>query len=154
MKSPILPKTHLSSYHGKKLAQYIFLLLTTVTIIRSLIHIFAADGGAESIATLPLNTYSNEAANAVVMMFALWGVSQLLLGLVYLGVYFKYPALIPAMYVLIILEYLMRLGVGIFKPAETLGTAPGAIGNYILIPLSLFMLILSLKPSKKGALHE
>jgi hypothetical protein len=30
-------------------------------------------------------------------------------------------------------------------PVVTDGTAPGAIGNYILIPLALLMLVLSLK---------
>jgi hypothetical protein len=31
------------------------------------------------------------------------------------------------------------------KPIVTSGTAPGAIGNYVLIPLALLMLVLSLK---------
>jgi hypothetical protein len=34
------------------------------------------------------------------------------------------------------------------KPFETLGTAPGAIGNFVLIPLALLMLVLSLMPKK------
>jgi hypothetical protein len=31
------------------------------------------------------------------------------------------------------------------KPVITLGTAPGAMGNYVLIPLAPIMLVLSLK---------
>ena len=54
------------------------------------------------------------------------------------------------MYVLIIIEYTMRIVVGMIKPFEITGIAPGAIGNYIIIPLAIIMLILSiLQPNKK-----
>lgn len=37
-----------------------------------------------------------------------------------------------------------------FKPIETVGTAPGAIGNIVLPVVALVMLILSLIPRKKA----
>ena len=145
---PLLPKIVDNQYRGVKLAQYAFLLITAVTIVRSLIHVFAPDGGAQSIATIPLSAYSAEAAATVVLMFSLWGLSQLLMGLVYLGVYLKYKSLIPMMYVLLIVEYAMRIVVGQMKPIVTTGTAPGSVGSWIMVPVCVVLLVLSLLPGK------
>ena len=49
------------------------------------------------------------------------------------------------MYLFILVEYTGRMLLTFAKPIVATGTAPGAIGNYILIPLALLMLILSLK---------
>lgn len=140
----LFPSSIDNQYRGVKLAQYAFLLITAVTIVRSLIHVFAPDGGAQSIATIPLSAYSAEAAATVVLMFSLWGLSQLLMGLVYLGVYLKYKSLIPMMYVLLIVEYAMRIVVGQMKPIVTTGTAPGSVGNWIMVPVCVVLLVLSL----------
>jgi hypothetical protein len=144
----ILPKSLNNEYHGHFISKHTFLIITVASIIRSLIHIFAADGGAQSIATIPLENYSIEAASTIIMMFALWGISQLLMGIVFAYVYIKVKSLIPAMYVLLILEYSMRILVGIMKPIITVETAPGAYGNFIMVPLSILMLYLSLRNSK------
>jgi hypothetical protein len=45
-------------------------LMTLVGVIRSLLHIFLPDGGAQSIATIPLTTFPIEAQAVVVGMFA------------------------------------------------------------------------------------
>jgi hypothetical protein len=145
----ILPKTIDNVYKGNLISKYVFLLLTVVTIVRSLIHIFAADGGAHSIATIPLDSYTSEGAATVIMIFSLWGLAQLLMSVVYGVVYLRYKSLISAMYVLLIIEYIMRIVIGIMKPIVTVGTAPGGIGNYILVPLCVTMLLLSLIKSKK-----
>jgi hypothetical protein len=144
----LLPYVFDNRFRGMKISQYAFLLITVVTIIRSLIHVFAADGGAQSIATIPLDTYSSEAAATVILIFSLWGLSQMLMGLVYLGVYFKYKSLIPAMYVLMIIEYAMRIIIGQMKPIVTVGTAPGSVGNWVMVPVCIILLILSLRPTK------
>ena len=145
---PLLPKIVDNQYRGIKLSQYAFLLITAATIVRSLIHVFAPDGGAQSIATIPLTAYPADAAATVILMFSLWGLSQLLMGLIYLGVYVKYKSLIPMMYVLLIFEYVMRIVIGQMKPIVTTVTAPGSIGNWIMVPVCVVLLILSLIPRK------
>ena len=77
----LFPPTANNDYRGHWLALWVFVPITVVTLVRSGIHIFRADGGAQSIATIPLDTYSDPAATAVILVFALWGLSQLLLGL-------------------------------------------------------------------------
>jgi len=145
----ILPKIIDNQYKGKVIAKYVFLLLTIVTVARSLVHMFSPDGGAQSIATIPLDSYTSAGAASVIMIFSLWGLSQLLMGVVYGVVFLKYKSLIPFMYVLLIIEYIMRIVIGIMKPIVTTGTAPGGIGNYILVPLCIVMLVLSLIKSKR-----
>ncbi len=145
----LLPAVVDNNFRGIKLSQYAFLLLTAATLVRSLIHVFAPDGGAQSIATIPLASYSAEAAATVILMFSLWGLSQLLMGIVYLGVYLKYKSLIPAMYVLMIVEYAMRIIIGQMKPIVTTGTAPGSVGNWIMVPVCVVLLILSLIKRKE-----
>jgi hypothetical protein len=143
--SSLLPKSLNNDYHGHIIAKVGFLFITIVTLIRSLIHIFAMDGGAQSIATIPLDNYSIEASATIIMMFALWGISQLLMGIVYGVVYVRYKSLIPFMYLTLIIEYALRIMVGMMKPIITVGTAPGSISNYIMVPMCLVLLYLSIK---------
>ena len=147
-KSQILPDVIDNHYRGLKISQYAFFVIMAVTLVRSLIHVFAPDGGAQSIATIPLDTYTAEAASAVILMFSLWGLSQLLMGIVYLVVSLKYRSLIPAMYVLVIFEYAMRIVIGQMKPIITAGTAPGSIGSWIMVPVCIVLLALSLMPKR------
>ena len=140
----IFPETADNNYRGSKIALYVFMIIVAVTLVRSGIHIFAPDGGAQSIAGFPLNSYSDAASSLVILIFALWGASQLLMGLVYLVVLLRYKSLIPLMYVLIFIEYVSRMLLGVFKPAVSTHVVPGGVGDYIMIPLALIMLFLSL----------
>lgn len=146
----ILPKEINNNYNGKKIALYTFYLFTIMTVVRSLIHMFAADGGAQSIATIPLDTFSPQGASTVILIFSLWGLSQLIMGIFYVIVIWKYKSLIPLMYIFIFLEYLMRLILGIIKPIETTGTAPGGVINYIFIPLTIILFWLSINHKKSN----
>ena len=145
----LFPQSITNQYRGAFLARWVFVLLMLVTIARSLAHIFLPDGGAQSIATIPLDTFTVNGAAAIIHLFGLWGLSQLLFGLLYAIVLWRYQSLIPLMYLFILVEYTGRLLLTFAKPFETNGTAPGAIGNYVLIPLALVMLILSLQERSK-----
>jgi len=112
---------------------------------------FLEDGGAQSIATIPLDNYSVEASGVVIHIFAEWGLTQLLFGVLYAIVLWRYKILIPLMYLFIFIEYTSRLLLTMYKPIILEGTAPGGIGNYIMIPLALIMFVLSLLKTKKNA---
>ncbi|MFW5748188.1 MAG: hypothetical protein ACOCYT_01105 [Chloroflexota bacterium] len=140
----LFPRQVDNTYRGRPIARWVFIGLTIMTVGRSLVHMFASDGGAQSIATIPLDTFTPNGADAVVLIFALWGLSQLIIGLLYVVVLWRYQALIPLMYLFMIVEYAMRMFLGELKPIETTGTAPGAIGDYIIVPLATVMLILTL----------
>jgi len=145
MLEKMFPKQLNNDYAGSLIARWVFVLLTAVTLVRSLIHIFSPDGGAQSIATIPLDSFTSDGAAAVILTFSLWGLSQFLIGIIYIVVLWRYQALIPFMYLLIIIEYSMRIVLGFLKPIETAGTPPGAIGNLIIVPFTAIMLFLSLR---------
>jgi hypothetical protein len=52
-----------------------------------------------------------------------------------------YISLGHAGWLLLLIEYASRWLIGQFKPFETVSTAPGAIGNYVFVILSLLMLV-------------
>jgi hypothetical protein len=141
--STILPAKADNSIRGQRMTVYVFALIAIVSVVRSCIHILSPDGGAGSIAGMDLKV---SGASGIIFAFALWGSSQFLYGLIQLAVAFRYRSLVPAMYFLLLLEALLRMLVGYLKPVTFAHTPPGAIGNYVLLPLSLLMLALSLWP--------
>ncbi len=145
----LLPQPVTNHYAGHPLAKWVFAAITVFTIGRSLVHMFAPDGGAQSIATIALDSFTPGGANTVVTVFALWGLSQLIIGLLYAIVLWRYQSLIPLMYVFFAFEYFMRLIAGAYSPGvEKLATAPGEIGNLVFLPLGLVMLWLSLRENQ------
>jgi len=141
----IFPKQIDNDYKGSRIAAYVFLLLAIVGTLRSCVHIFAPDGGAGSIAGMDLTVAG---ANNIIFSFALWGSNQLLVAIIQLVVFFRYKRLIPMMYLLLVLEILLRMLVGQLKPPVFAHIPPGQIGNYIVLPLSLVMFYLSINTSK------
>ena len=85
----LFPRQVDNDYRGHPIALWLFVPITLITLGRSLVHMFRADGGAQSIATIALDSYTTAGSAAVIGTFAKWGLSQLLLGLVYLVVLWR-----------------------------------------------------------------
>jgi hypothetical protein len=127
----LLPTRADNDYRGHPLALWLFVPITLATLVRSAIHVFRSDGGAQSIATIPLDTFSAGAAAAVVLIFALWGLAQLMLGLLY--------------------EYAGRMGLGAWKPMQTLATPPGARFNLVMVGVAALLFVASLRTRARAA---
>lgn len=136
----ILPTPIDNTIRGVKLPFYVFALFAVVSTVRSCIHIFSPDGGAGSIAGMDLSVAG---AGGIIFAFGLWGSSQLLFAVIQLLVVFRYRSLVSFMYLMLILEVLLRELVGYMKPVTFAHPPPGAIGNQIILPLAVFMLVLS-----------
>ena len=145
----LLPATITNTYRGALIAKYVFMVMTVLTVGRSLVHIILPDGGAQTIATIPLDSYPQEASDTIIAMFAQWGLTQLMMGLFYMLVIWRYQSLIPLGWALILFEWTGRLVIGFFKPIETVETPPGAIGNMVIPILALVMLPMSLRVQTK-----
>jgi hypothetical protein len=150
----VFPRSIDNTFRGHRLALWAFYPITILTVGRSLVHVFREDGGAQSIATIPLDTFDAGGAEAVVSLFAFWGLSQLLLGVVFVVVALRYRALIPFMYVLILAEYAGRIGVGSVKSLPTTGVPPGAYLNLVLIVAAILGLVLSFWTSPEARAIE
>ncbi len=148
MLEKLFPKTIDDQYRGMAIAKWMFVAMAILTVGRSLAHMFLPDGGAQSIATIALDAFSPDASAGIVGIFAYWGLSQLLFGLLYVLVLWRYQSLIPLMWAFIFIEWIGRLLLGFYKPIETVDTAPGAVGNMIFPFVALVMLVLSLQERK------
>jgi hypothetical protein len=144
----LLPAKADNTIRGSKLPLYIFILLATIGVVRSCIHIFSPDGGAGSIAGMDLSV---SGANEVIFAFALWGAEQLIYALIQWIVILRYRSLIPLMWGVQFLETLGRILPGQLKPVTFSHTPPGAIQNYIYLGLAVAMLALALWSSQRAA---
>ncbi|MCU0522355.1 MAG: hypothetical protein MUF84_16875 [Anaerolineae bacterium] len=145
--SRFLPRVS-EGYRGSRLATYFLVLFAVVSTIRSLIHILAPDGGASSIAGIPVDV---EGGANIIAMFAQWGASQMILALLTWLVILRYRFLVPLMLAIVSAEQILRIGVGQLKPVVVAAPPPGEIGSYILLPLSLLALLLSLSRTSGAA---
>jgi hypothetical protein len=132
-----------ASYGGPAIAYYALVLLTIVSTARSLVHLLRADGGAQSVAGIPLQ--GKDGIN-IVAVFGQWGANQLVLAVAQWTVILRYPALVPAMWALALVEALLRQLAGWLKPLQLGGhKPPGAHGIKIQIVMAALLLAVSLE---------
>ena len=137
----IIPDTIENRIPNNKFVYYFTWLLVAFNFFRSLEHIFNEDGGAESIAGIPLESYSSEAANNLISIFAQWGFSQLVLACILLLVVLKMREFIPLMLLIIALENILRGAVALYKPLILVDAPPGAVSPIIgLVTLVVFFI--------------
>ena len=146
----LLPMPVDDRVRGHRLALWLFVPITLASLVRSALHVFLTDGGAQSIATIPLDSFTPAGASAVVALFGQWGLSQALLALVFAVVLLRYRALLSLMYLLLLVEYAGRLAIGAMSPLPTEGTPPGGPGNVVMIGVAAVGLVLSLRWREGG----
>ena len=135
---PANPKEYLG-YLGVRIATFAYLMLI---VARSLIHLFAADGGAESIAGL--NTSGTSGKN-LIAIFHQWGAIQLLLVTLMLVLFFAYRGLTPILIFFLSLDAPLRALAGMMGKIESSHTPPGEGLNwrvfYVLVVLFAVSLV-------------
>ncbi|CAF3608548.1 unnamed protein product [Rotaria socialis] len=130
-----------NNYAGPTLAVWFLVIINTIGTIRSLIHMFFHDGGAQSIATMNLNVSGSQ---NIVAIFGQWGGMQLIMAFFIWIILWRYREFVPLMIGEVLIEQLVRISIGHLKPTITTGTPPGRTGSMILLPVSIIMLIISL----------
>jgi hypothetical protein len=141
----LLPRHIDNTYHGYKLALWLFALLVLVKVAMSLNSIFNGYSVASSADGIPLDTFTPAGAQAVVSMFAAWGMAQLTICLLCILVLARYRAMIPFMFALLLLEHLGRRLIFQVMPIARTGTPAGFYVNLVLIALLVVGLALSLR---------
>lgn len=150
MFNQLLPERADNAYRGSKIALWIFALLLLMKIAMSVNCIFSGYSVATTADGLPLDTYTPAGAQAVVSLFATWGVTHLMLCLVGLLVLVRYRSLIPLMFTLLLLEQLGRKLAHQFLPTVRTGIPPGTYVNLFLLALMIVGLALSLFPLRRS----
>jgi len=133
-------------YDGPLLAFWLALAWLSVITVRSCIHLLAADGGAQSIATIDVAV---DGGSNIVAMFGQWGAIQLLLALLLWVLLLRWRGTVPLVLLVFTLEPVLRGLAGTLKPVTTMGTAPGAALNWFTLPVMAFFLYLSLCPARR-----
>ena len=114
-------------YNGYKSIRIITALYLLVVVVRSCIHLFASDGGANSIAGIDVSV---EGGNNIIAMFHQWGAIQLMLAGLLCVLFFRYPGFTPLIVLTLAIDPIMRAIAGQMMPVTSQSTPPGEALNW------------------------
>ena len=134
-----------ATYDGPLLAFWAALVWLGVITVRSSIHLLAPDGGAQSIATIDVAVAGG---SNIVAVFGQWGAIQLVLALLLWVLLLRWRGTVPLVLLVFTLEPVLRGLAGHLKPVTTMGAAPGAALNWLVLPAMAFLFYLSLCPAR------
>ena len=133
MLSRILPRQVDNTYRGHRLGLRLFGLLVSIKVAMSLSCIFKGYSIASSADGIPLDTFTAGAAQTVVSLSAIWGLSHLIVALLCAVVLSRYRSMIPFMFALLVLEQLSRRLILQFLPIVRSRTPAGFHVNLALV---------------------
>jgi hypothetical protein len=142
--SQLLPQRIDNTYRGYRLALWLLVLVVSVRIFQSLMVIFNGPSIAVSADGIPLDTYSPEAAQTILSLFALSGLARLIMSLLGVLALVRYRGAIPLVFALLGFDYLARQLVLYFIPIVRTGSVLGPTINLVLFALTIVGLALSL----------
>src|SRR5512132_680262 len=118
----LLPQRIDNTFHGHRLALWLFGVVVLVKGAIGFGTIFNGGSAATSADGIALDTFSPAGAQAFVSLLAAWGLSQLMLNLIGLLVLVRYRALVPFMFAMLLLEHLCRRLIFWVLPIASTGT--------------------------------
>jgi hypothetical protein len=144
MLSPVLPRSLDNTYRGHPAALWFFVPVLFMKTAIALGTILNGRGAAQNADGIPLDSFGAAGAQAVVALFAIWGLSQLVLSVFGVLALVRYRAMVPFMFVLLVLEHVARRWILTLNPVATTGAHPGVYINLALLGLMVVGLGLSL----------
>lgn len=144
MLNQFLPRQVDNTYRGHKLALWLFAVLALIRSVIGFNCIFIGRDVASSADGIPLDTFPPAAAQTVVFLFAMFGLSNLVIVSLCIVVLVRYRALIPFMFALLLLQHLARQLIHQAIPIPRTGTPPANVINFVLLTLVVVGLALSL----------
>ena len=143
--STVLPQPN-NSYSGSKVSLYYLVLLSCMFTFRGVVHYFAPDGGSGIIAGLPLETYPEGAVQSIITGFGVYGKYHLIQAVLAWLIVFRWRTLIPIFLLVVGIDQLLGIILITVKPLPVI--PPGQIGVYLLFPITLVALLLSIRQAK------
>ncbi len=136
----LLPKNP-TKFEGFRAVRIVTASYLLVMVVRSCIHLFAADGGAQSIAGIDTSV---EGGNNIIAIFHQWGAIQLILAVLLFVLFFRYPGFTPLILLTLVLDPVMRFIAGQMMSLTSTGTPPGEALNAASFYLLALLFIASL----------
>ena len=130
--------TKFEGFRALRIVTAIYLL---VMVVRSCIHLFAADGGAQSIAGIDTSV---EGGDNIIAIFHQWGAIQLILAVLLFVLFLRYPGFTPLILLTLALDPVMRFIAGQMMSLTSTGTPPGEALNAAAFYLLALLFIASL----------
>ena len=130
-----------TKFEGFRAVRIVTAIYLLVMVVRSCIHLFAADGGAQRIAGIDTSV---EGGNNIIAIFHQWGAIQLILAVLLLVLFFRYPGFTPLILLTLALDPVMRFIAGQMMSLTSTGTPPGEALNGASFCLLALLLIASL----------
>jgi hypothetical protein len=148
MLKQILPQPVDNNYRGHKLALWFFALLLVMHLAMSLNCIFNGYFVAASADGVPLDAFPPAAIQAVLSLFATWGVEHFFILLLGILVLIRYRSLIPFMFAFLLLEDLARKMTLYLLPMARTGAGPGFLADFLFLAFVGVGLALSLRNAR------
>ncbi len=130
-----------TKFEGFRAIRIVTAIYLLVMVVRSCIHLFAADGGAQSIAGIDTSV---EGGNNIIAIFHQWGAIQLILAVLLFVLFFRYPGFTPLILLTLALDPVMRFIAGQMMSLTSTGTPPGEALNAAAFYLLALLFIASL----------
>jgi hypothetical protein len=130
-----------TKFEGFRAVRIVTAIYLLVMVVRSCIHLFAADGGAQSIAGIDTSV---EGGNNIIAIFHQWGAIQLILAVLLFVLFFRYPGFTPLILLTLALDPVMRFIAGQMMSLTSTGTPPGEALNTAAFYLLALLFIASL----------
>ena len=148
----LFPRQVDNSFEGQRPALWLLALLIALKLIVSLNSILNTASVAEGADGFPLASYGADGARAVLMLFAVGAVANLVMALFGLAVLVRWRAMVPFVYLLSLLEHAgRRLVVQGYAIERSQGMSGAAAINLAIFGLLLVGLGLSLWPRRPNA---
>jgi hypothetical protein len=132
----------LSIFDGFQFVRIVTALLLFVVVVRSCIHLFAPDGGAQRIAGVDTSV---EGGNNIIAMFHQWGAIQLILGALLIVLFFRYPGFTPLIVLTMAFDPIMRFVASRILNVTSTRKPPGAVLNAPAFVVLMLLFFASIK---------
>ena len=134
-------------YRGFPAVRLITLAFLLIVVVRSAIHLFSPDGGAESIAGIDTSVAGG---GNIIALFHQWGAIQLLFAGLLAVLFFAYKGFTPLVILFLALDAPMRALAGQMGAVESTRTPPGEALNWpVFVVLAILFAVSIVKKNSK-----
>ena len=148
----IFPKQADNTYRGQIAAIWIMVLVVLAKCAMAANSVFNTSYVASAADGIPLDRYTGGGAEAVIALFALLGLCQLVLALIAVLALIRYRSLLPLFYLIFLAEQLSRKWLIALHPIVRNGEqSVGLTVNLVLLGLLALGFVLSLVKRRRAA---